>query len=138
MYAIESVDKSQWVLLKLVLDDFVRDSKGRLLNDLGDQVVASTRNRISKTKVSPDGGIWKPWSPSYAQTRSVAHSLLVDTGDLLSSVDKFRRKSDMVTVEPTVPYARANQKTRPFMGLSIGDLREAENTINKFVREYIS
>jgi phage gpG-like protein len=107
-------------------------ANGTLKRLLGAILKRQTQDRITTEKAAPDGRPWAPWSESYAATRSGGHSLLVDTGALLSSIRASVTK-DGAAVTSALPYSSANQKTRPFMGVSKANNMEIEEFVAHWV-----
>ena len=117
----------------------------KLLRQVGELIVAQTEVRIRDTKRDPDGEPWKPWSPTYEQTRLPHHSLLMDTGAdgspdaLLNSIEMRPRGRTKVVVAPDsrVGYAEFVQADRPFMGLGSEDLSEIEDTVESELSAFV-
>jgi len=90
---------------------------GQLLELVGEQQVSAAQTRISRTKKSPSGARWAPWSPRYAQTRGTQHSLLVGEGSLRDSLTQQRDGRAAVLVGSTMEYAAAHLYGYPQRGL---------------------
>lgn len=103
-------------------------ANGTLKRLLGAILKRQTQDRITTEKAAPDGRPWAPWSESYAATRGGGHSLLRDTDGLLNSI-KARVTKDGAAVTSQLLYASANQKTRPFMGVSKANSLEIEEFV---------
>lgn len=89
-----------------------------LLQNIMEKEVKAAKNRIKKTKKSPDGTPWAPWSPSTKQARTrkgnAAQGLLYDTGRLHDSFEsKVANKS--ISIWNTAPYAKFLQNGTPKM-----------------------
>ena len=99
---------------------------------LGAVVESQIRRRISHEKTSPDGRRWKPWSRDYAETRHSNHSLLVNTGHMLESIE-YDADDRSVAIGSNMIYAARQNHDRPFIGVGPEDAREIEETIEDFV-----
>ena len=96
-----------------------------MLDAVGSEVVAQTQLRIQFEKTDPAGDDWDEWSPKYAATRHSGHSLLMNEGDLLESIQHVVNGNDL-EVGSNRPYAKdqnfgdplKNLPARQFLGLS--------------------
>lgn len=113
-----------------------------LLVEVAGVIKADITERITTTKVDPDGNPWEPWAQSTATRRardgSWARGLLWNSGALLDSlVEKIEPKRAVVTA--TAPYAgflqygTRNMPARPFVGIS----QQANEDIIDLVNEYL-
>lgn len=100
------------------------------LEQIGEALVQSTRERLEKTKVSPEGQKWAPWSLSTLLARrkkgTAARGLLFDSGNLSNSI-QAQVLGDSVIVGASAKYASflqngtENMPARPFVGISRQD-----------------
>lgn len=101
------------------------------LVDIGELIEMQVRHRIDEEKTAPDGTEWPAWSPRYAATRGSQHSLLIDTGSMLDSIE-YQVGRGSVTVSAFTVYAATHQygddkrgiPARPFLGLSDENIEE--------------
>lgn len=75
---------------------------------------------------------WAPWSPRYAATRGTQHSLLIDTGDLLASME-IKDIGDETHMGTNIEYAEKNNIERTFMGLD----KQDESLVNRQITAWI-
>lgn len=112
------------------------------LEKIGAMLQQSTRDRLEKTKLSPDGSKFAPWSLSTLIARrkkgNSALGILFDTGNLSRSI-KYTATSTQVTVIATAKYASFLQNgtedmvARPFVGIS----RQDEARIGQILAEHL-
>jgi phage virion morphogenesis protein len=129
-----------------------------LVTGLASLVQEQTRRRIRDTKTAPDG---TPWKPNRAGT-----STLLATGALLRSIDRMV-EGDQAIVGTGLVYARIHQRggkivpktkkalrfmaggkvvfarsvtipARPYLGVSVEDGREIEETARDFVEAVLA
>lgn len=124
MIAVDPDDLGRLILRLRGLGRLFKAPSG-LLRQVGEGVEAQTRQRIFHEKTSPEGVRWRPWSTAYAKTRGPQHSLLVDTHDLVDSIDS-KSDSKSATIFSDVVYAGYNQTTRPYLGISAQNAAEME------------
>lgn len=127
--------------LKRLLDRITQierklQASGTLKRLLGAILKRQTQDRITSEKAAPDGRPWAPWSDSYGKTRTAGHSLLRDTDALLNSIHA-RVTQEGAAVTSALPYSGANQKTRPFMGVSKGNEQEIEDFVDSWLQRVL-
>lgn len=124
--AIEfEVDRSSLQRLQDRLNRFRRTPLSNLNDDIAAEVVSQTQRRISTEKTDPEGKAWQAWSKNYAETRHSGHSLLMNEGNLLTSIIAERSGSEVVVGSP-LEYAAAQQMgysprnlvARPYLGIA--------------------
>jgi phage gpG-like protein len=81
---------------------------------------------------------WAPWSPRYAATRGTQHSLLVDTGDLLHSMEIKDAGLDETQMGTNIPYAEKNNNERTYMGLDKKDEGLVDRQIAAWIERVLS
>lgn len=99
-----------------------------LLDSVGNLLANSARERISDTKITPDGAAWDAWSEGYAKTRNSGQSLLQSEGDLLDSIG-HEVTGDSVLIGSNLVYAgvhdlgfaKKNIPARTYLGISVED-----------------
>ena len=102
-------------------------SKDKLLENIGQFLVTSTRTRIRTTKTSPDGTAWAPWAPSTAAARlKTGGTLLYQTGALFNSIkattdDEFVYVSSELPYAPSLQHGTPKMPARPYLGFSESD-----------------
>jgi phage virion morphogenesis protein len=106
---------------------------GQLKRAIGRKLVEQTRRRIQVEKTDPDGNPWEKWSTDYAATRGAAHSLLIDSGDLLKSI-KASVTKDGVSVTSDRDYALAVHAERPFLGVSDSNSDEISELMHDWMK----
>lgn len=112
------------------------------LQEIGEALVQSTRERLEKTKVSPEGQKWTPWSLGTLLARrkkgTAARGLLFDSGNLSNSI-QAQVLGDSVIVGASAKYASflqngtSNMPARPFVGIS----RQDEARINEILTAHL-
>lgn len=112
------------------------------LVEIGRMLQGSTRDRLQKTKVGPDGKPWAPWALStlLARTRkgNAGRGLLNDTGNLSRGIT-FEVRGNTVTVGAQATYAQYLQNgtdrmpARPFVGVS----KQDEKFIDVILRRHL-
>lgn len=122
-----------------------------VLESVGALVESQTRRRIQDTKTGPDGKSWKPWSDAYARTRHGGHSLLMNEGNLLDSIQHLIH-GDELEVGSNLVYARTQQlgdtrrgfgrldvtiPARPYLGVNAADEDEVVAAIEDLVGEVL-
>lgn len=119
--------------------------KGAFLQQVGEDLKASTQERIRSTKISPDGTPFAPWAMSTLRARqkdgTANLGILFRTGKLHDSIGfQVQRDHVEVGVESTVAYARYLQlgtlrmPARPFVGLSAQDLARIKRRLESHIR----
>ncbi len=117
----------------------------QLMEDIGAVLESSSRRRISETKAGPDGTPWKAWSPEYAKTRGVQHSLLVGEGELLDSIQSYSDGHEARVGTPLI-YGAIHQgggaevgkpglPERPYLGMSAEDERDIDDLVREALSE---
>lgn len=114
----------------------------KVLESIGKALVTSTRTRIEKTKVSPDGKPFAPWALSTLIARkkegTAALGILNRTGSLANSIT-YQVQGKSVTVGSTSSYAQYLQNgtskmpARPFIGVS----GQNRGQINLILKNYL-
>ena len=123
---------------KRMLDRLSRLDTQRLLTQVGGELEAQTRERLSETKTAPDGKPWKPWSRRYAARAKPNAKLLERTGKMIDSI-AFEVGGDAVTVGSNMVYAathqfgRGNIPARPFLGVSDENVEDIGALVMKFI-----
>lgn len=114
----------------------------RLLKKIGKEEVENAEQRIRRTKRSPDGVFWQPWS--YATLRSrqrrgtVPTGLLYESGTLYKGLN-YKVRGRSLTIGNSVNYAEFlqvgtnNMPARPFLGWS----KQSEKAIGKMLSNEI-
>lgn len=113
-----------------------------LLDRVGALLDSQAQRRIAEEKASPDGEQWPDWSDDYAATRHGGHSLLMNEGDLVQSIQHL---VDGYTLEhgSNLVYARTHQEGDPsrnipqreFLGISDDNAREIDEVIGEWMAE---
>ncbi len=108
------------------------------LQAIGRMLVESTQERLQKTKTSPDGAKWAPWSLATLLGRqkkgNSALGLLFDSGSLSRSIT-YEVTENQVTVGARAKYASFLQDgtdkmpARPFVGISNEDERRIQDIL---------
>lgn len=110
-----------------------------LMAALGAYGESSTRERFSSKK-SPDGPRWDDLLSSTVKAKNGRGGILVDSGDLMSSITHFA-SSDAVAIGTPEPYAKYHQEGTKYMaarrifGLSALDRENMGNIVNEFLVE---
>jgi phage gpG-like protein len=104
------------------------------MRQVGQGVELQTRMRIYHEKTDPEGNRWRPWSANYAKTRKPQHSLLIDTHDMVDSIDS-KSTDQTATIFSDVFYAGYNQATRPFLGVSQQNASDIEQFLAPVLEE---
>jgi phage virion morphogenesis protein len=124
--------------VKRMLDRLSRMNTRRLLDQIGGELEAQTRERLSETKTAPDGEKWASWSPAYAAKAKPGAKLLEREGTLLDSI-AFEVGNDAVTVGSNMVYAathqfgRGNIPARPFLGVSAQNIEDIGDLVMAFI-----
>lgn len=101
-----------------------KTTQHRLARTVAEACAEIAERRVRVTKIAPDGTPWRPWSASYAATRSGTHSLLIDTRELANSFEAEATPSGRYArVRNSAPHAGYVQAKRPFLG--VGKLERA-------------
>lgn len=113
-----------------------------VLESIGKALVTSTKTRIEKTKVSPDGKPFAPWALSTLIARkkegTTALGILHRTGSLSASI-VYEVQGRSVIVKSTSPYAgylqdgTSKMPARPFIGIS----GQNRGQINLILKNYL-
>lgn len=133
---LSELEKVQEYLENLQLSE---SKKQEMLANIGTLVVFQTRQRF-KTKQSPEGVKWTPWSKEYAKTRHNGHSLLEDEGHLKQSIvskvsgNKLEVGSDEI-YSGTHQYGHGGIPARPYLGINDKDKLEIETEIIEYLKE---
>lgn len=104
-----------------------------LLEQLGADLEAGVRKRLSVTKTDPSGAAWTPWSPGYAARRPNKGGLLDLEGQLIDSI-AFELEDGAVAVGSPMVYAMTHQAgrgpipERAFLGISDEDAANIQAT----------
>lgn len=120
--------------------EFVRLTRGELLQGVAELTVLQTKKRIKETHHSPDLQRWAPRKHPYR------HPMLRKTGTLLRSIRRQKRGpgeydagvqgSFAARVSAYAVYQQYGTKTidpRPFIGVGFQDAKEIEGLIKTFV-----
>ena len=87
--------------------------------------------RMLVDKTDPDGVPWQPWQPSYADTRTAGHSLLIDTRELVESFTTYASPNGAIAqVLNSAPHAGYVQKARPFLGFGFEEEEATQHRAN--------
>lgn len=116
------------------------------LEQIGRNLQSSTKERISTTKLSPDGTPFAPWSFATALARekngTAGRGILYKTGNLYNSIQyQVQDKQVIVGSDTSAPYAKFLQNgttkmpARPFIGISAPDVEMIRNVIVKHFRQ---
>lgn len=92
------------------------DAAETLAEPIGAEIERQVENRLDSEKSSPSGGRWPGWSPSYRRSGK-GRELLERSGALLASI-RHVVSGDRIEAGSDLPYARAQNARRPFLGLS--------------------
>ena len=119
------IDATEWIALAAKVRTFSLHAAHptTLIRAIGSEGAVQTRRRIFEEKTDPNGNGWLPWSPRYAATRRPGNSLLIDTHDLVDSIDSYADGNTAVVFSDVV-YAGTHQDghgnvpARPFLGVS--------------------
>lgn len=135
--AIE-IDDRELEALSRRLARYVRrlDSPRPMMRTVAAMLESQTKRRIHDEKESPQGRDWAKWSERYARTRRSEHSLLIGRGDLEDSIAN-EYTDDIAQAFTDREYGAAQQfgreeinlPTRPYFGLSKGNISEIEETV---------
>ena len=115
------------------------------LEIVGNILVESTMQRISKTKMGPDGSAWPAWATSTGIARAkkgnAGLGLLWDDGTLLGSITYEIQGKQVVVGSNAGQYAEylqngtGNMPARPFIGISKEDLKKIDKALADFVKD---
>lgn len=108
---------------------------------VGAEIESQTRARIAAGGPDPDGEAWPPWSAMRAATRHGGHSLLIDQGHLLDSIQYLVYGGDAVEIGSNLDYSRKHQYAdespwipqRRFLGLSADDAAEINGLLDDMI-----
>jgi phage virion morphogenesis protein len=109
-----------------------------LMDSIGSLVEIQTNFRIESEKRDSEGKPWVPWSEDYEPTRHGNQSLLINKGDLQTSITHNVRGSD-VEIGTNVIYGAVHQfgykeiPARPYLGISKLNERELEQLIEDWL-----
>lgn len=119
-------------------------NRGQFLQEVGQILLDSTRERITTSKTDPEGRAWKPWARSTALARSkdgsAARGLLYKSGNLLDSLEVRVIGDTKVSISTTIPYAQFLQNgtnrmpPRRFLGTSKQDEQNIKAAWNKWLK----
>jgi phage virion morphogenesis protein len=128
--------------LQQVLDQLSNLQTRELLAQVGGIVESQTRERIAETKKDPDGMDWPEWSEAYAKTRGSQHSLLVNRGDLLDSIQFEVIDDHTAEVGSNLIYASAHQEgigvpQRAFVGVNDENMDEIEKAVDDWLEDIL-
>jgi len=137
--------------LRLLQDRLLRISQSDfsiMLDGLGGIVESQTHRRIRQEKSDPQGNAWIQWSDKYAGskhgaskshqphpgelTSSQGHTLLFLDGHLDDSIQHLVR-FDEVEIGSNLKYARRQNTSRQFIGLSEENTAEALEVVEDFL-----
>lgn len=82
--------------------------KGRILRDIGEELVASTQGRFLKTKTAPDGEPWQALKPSTIRRKKNKSQILIEDGTLWKSVHAEVHGNTLLVGSP-MKYAATHQ-----------------------------
>lgn len=107
-----------------------------VLDTIGQQLEDSTVDRFA-TKIAPDGVSWANLMPSTIVQKG-NHNILVESGDLASSITHHANKSSVTVGTPERygvyhQFGTADMPARPFLGISSND----EQTIYTLINDYL-
>lgn len=118
-------------------------NKDRFLDNVGQELVNSTKRRLETTKQDPDGQAWSPWSIATQKARqkegTASLGLLNRTGTLLESIT-YKLQGQNVIVGTDVPYSvflqmgTSKMPARRFIGFGAQD----EQTIRRIWTEWLN
>lgn len=113
--------------------------------DIGALLESSTKERIATEKRGADGTVWPAWSADYAATRGGHHSLLMNEGDLLDSIQNYSVGDEVRVGTPLIYGAiqheggadvgKPNLPARPYLGISFEDEEEIRELVIGDLRE---
>ena len=119
-------------------------NRDEFLQQIGQILLESTRERITTSKTDPEGRAWKPWARSTALARSkdgsAARGLLYRSGDLLNSLEVRTAGGMKVSVSTTIFNAQFLQNgtnrmpPRRFLGASKQDEQNIKAAWNKWLK----
>jgi phage virion morphogenesis protein len=118
------------------------DRKSNYTRLIGPLLKRQTQDRIRNQKSSPSGEAWAPWSTSYAATRTSRHSLLIDTRELLKTLE-WDHDQDTVEIRSPKPYSGYLQHgtrkmpAREFLGLSGANRRDIEDLAAEVLQGFL-
>ncbi len=127
-----------------VLQDLLNriQNPNAVLESIGKALVTSTKSRIEKTKVSPDGKPFAPWALSTLLARrkegNASLGILNRTGSLANSV-MYEVQGKSVVVGSTSTYGKylqdgtSKMPARPFIGIS----GQNRGQINLILKNYL-
>jgi len=120
-----------------------------LLDGVGALVAGQTQERIASEKRAPDGSPWRAWAERTAERRHGGQSLLLQEGDLLTSIHHVVSGNE-VRVGSNLVYAAIHQfggragrnqaveiPARPYLGLSDANRDEVRAAVEDFLAEVL-
>ncbi|MEM7269517.1 MAG: phage virion morphogenesis protein [Pseudomonadota bacterium] len=117
----------------------------QLMDDASAILESSARARLQEGKASPEGDPWPAWSPAYAKTRRLHHSLLVGEGELLQSIQSFATGDEARVGSPLVKAAihqfggeevgKPNLPARAYLGVSEEDEEDLIDLVERTAAE---
>lgn len=118
-----------------------------LLAGLAGEGVGQTQRRLQHEKESPDGEAWPAWSEDYAETRTGAHSLLINSNQLVHSIEPGMPDGDEIAWGSNEDYAAVQNfghefdhgtvPQRQYLGLSDTNQREMEDVALRFINDVL-
>ncbi len=119
-------------------------NKNQYLDEVGQALVQLARERIEKTKASPEGDKWAPWASSTARARrkegTAGTGLLLRTGKLRDSIE-YEVQGPKVVVRSREQYAQYLQNgtsrmpARPFLGTGPREEKSMQSLWKKWINE---
>lgn len=125
------------------LNDLGSFDREQLLDEVGAELESQTRRRIAEEKETPEGDAWAEWSPDYQKTRHSGHSLLMNEGDLLDSIQYNLLGAAAVEVGSNLVYAAAQHfgfkgnLGREYLGLSADNRQDIDLIVADFMRSHL-
>ena len=131
MFESEGFDAVEAALKRLENPDTGAISKrvARTSKDAVERRIATGKKDLNMLR-------WAPWSPRYAATRGSQHSLLVDTGDLLHSME-IKSIGEETHMGTDIEYAEKNNNERTFMGLDKNDESLVDRQITAWIEKML-
>ena len=119
-------------------------NKNEYLDQVGQVMVELARERIEKTKASPEGDKWAPWASSTARARrkegTAGTGLLLRTGKLRDSIE-YEVQGPKVVVRSRELYGQYLQNgtsrmpARPFLGTGPREEKSMQSLWKKWINE---
>lgn len=131
LYDVDGLDAVEAALKRLEKPDtaVIRKRIARTAKDAVERRIATGKRDLNMLR-------WAPWSPAYAATRGTQHSLLVDTGDLLQSME-IKDIGEETNMGTDIDYAAKNNVERPFMGLDKRDESLVDRQITAWIEKML-